>query len=107
MGYNTAAIILNDALDAIATDSQIGDRILSGVTSIRRQDGGVTAHGAHGIHIDAIRLLPPQHADCVQIVAIGGNTIRELGYSLQWEPEALLRDLAAQLGYTLRKKPAA
>lgn len=43
----------------------------------------------------------PAHA---VIVAVGGNTIRHLGFSGKWEPVDLLRDFADALGYTLRKK---
>lgn len=105
MGYNTAALILNDALLAIEEDAEIGARISHAIASAHRARGGVAAHG-RGIHIDAIQVLPPQHADCVQIVAIGGNCIRGLGYSNSWEPADVLRDLARQIGYSLRKLPA-
>lgn len=103
MGFNTAAIVLNDSLNSIAEDPEIGERIRQAVNSSWRDEGDITARG-HGIHIGAIRVLPPQHADYVQIVAIGRNTIRRLGTSGKWEPEDLLRDLADQLGYSLRKK---
>jgi hypothetical protein len=106
MGYNTAALVLNDAIGAIANDSEIGARISRQIALAGREKGDVTAHGAAGIHIGAIQVLPPQHADSVQIVAVGGNCIRSLGYSGRWEPEDLLRDLARQLGYSLRKLPA-
>lgn len=106
MGFNTAALILNDALDAIASDARIGDKILTGIHTTHRQSGDVTASGSHGTHIGAIKLLAPDHADYVQIVAVGGNCIRKLGGSLAWEPEDLLRDLAGQLGYSVQKKRA-
>lgn len=104
MGLNTAALILNDALHAIEWDDEIGDKIGRAVASAHRNGGGVNAHG-RGIHVDAIQVLPPQHADYVQIVAVGGNRIRKLGSSGKWEPEDLLRDLAQQLGYSIRKLP--
>lgn len=103
MGFNTAALILNDALSGIRHDHEIGEKIDSAVCSAHRKRGGVNASG-HGTYIDAIQVLPPQHADYVQIVAIGGNCIRPLGSSGKWEPDDLLRDLAQQLGYTLRKR---
>ena len=105
MGFNTAALILNDALHSIEADAEIGDKIGTAVAMAHRKGGGVNAHG-RGVYIDAIQVLPPQHADYVQIVAVGGNCIRSLGYSGRWEPEDLLRDLAQQLGYSLRKLPA-
>lgn len=105
MGYNTAALILNDALYAIHNDHEIGEKINSAVASAHRKRGGVNATG-NGTYIDAIQVLAPQHADYVQIVAVGGNAIRSLGYSGKWEPEDLLRDLAQQLGYSLRKLPS-
>jgi predicted flavoprotein YhiN len=106
MGFNTAAIILNDMLREIEHDPKIGERIYHGVSSAHRDGGRVAAHSEHGIGIGAIQVLPSQHADYVQIVAIGGNCIRRLGSSGKWEPEDLLRDLADQLGYSLRKRPA-
>lgn len=106
MGLNTAALILNDALHAIESDAEIGDKIGTAVAmASHRKGGGANARG-HGVYLDAIQVLPPQHADYVQIVAVGGNCIRSLGYSGRWEPEDLLRDLAQQLGYSLRKLPS-
>ena len=104
MGFNTAVVVLNDALDSIRSDAEIGERIDRAIMLVRREGGDVSAHGKNAVHVNAIRVLPPQHADYVQIVAVGGNTIRNLGWSMKWEPEDLLRDLADHLGYSLRKK---
>jgi hypothetical protein len=105
MGLNTAALILNDALHTIEKDPEIGAKIGSGIAMAHRMGGDIAAHSSNGTHIGAIQVLPSQHADYVQIIAIGGNCIRRLGSSAKWEPEDLLRDLAAELGYSLRKKP--
>jgi hypothetical protein len=106
MGLNTAALILNDALHTIERDPEIGQKIGMGIAMAHRSGGDIAAHSSNGTHIGAIQVLPSQHADYVQIVAIGGNCIRRLGTSGKWEPEDLLRDLADQLGFTLRKRPA-
>lgn len=79
MGLNTAALILNDALHTIRRDPEIGDKIDNGIATAHRMGGDIAAHSANGTHIGAIQVLPSQHADYVQIVAVGGNCIRRLG----------------------------
>jgi hypothetical protein len=103
MGLNTAAIILNDGLHSIEADTEVGQKIARGMREIGSrygEDGVVSAGGSHGV----IKVLPPVHADYVQIIAIGGNTIRLLGVSGHYEREDVLRDLAGSMGFTLRRK---
>lgn len=106
MGFNTAAIILNDALHDIRTDPEIGEKINRAIGYAHREGGDVAAHGKYGVCTNAITVLPPQHADTIQVVAIGHNTIRTLGYATQWDELDVLRAVADQMGYALRKKPA-
>lgn len=109
MGYNTAAIILNDALDTIERDPDIGRHIGDSINSAWRTPQDITArkltvNGGTQSHIGAIRVLPSRHADETQIVAVGGNTIQLLGYSFSDDPVRILKDLALQLGYNVSKK---
>lgn len=100
MGFNTACIILNDQLHSLAEREGVGRDIeLSILTADRKRHG----HSPH--HTAGFEALPSQHADTVQIVAVGGNRIFPLGYG-HWthEPEELLRALADQMGFRLVRK---
>jgi hypothetical protein len=98
MGLNTAAIILNDCLHELEQSPDAGEQIAWAIRQGSRGDGR-THRG--------VTILPSQHADTVQIVAVGGNTIRSLGYG-HWRDDdvALLKALAAQHGFNLVRKPA-
>lgn len=95
MGLNTAAIILNDRLTDLRK-SDAGTEIAKAIQDPRGTDGW-TPYG--------VTVLPSVHADTTQIVAIGGNSIRSLGYG-RWtdDNEALLRKLADQMGFRLVRK---
>jgi hypothetical protein len=98
MGYNTALIICNDQLHELAKDPE-GGRIIQSL--IQEARGKEAIYGRYGIGA-----LQSQHADGVQIVAVGGNAIRHLGYGhYTHSPEDLLRCLADQMGYRLSKRP--
>lgn len=77
MGYNTAAIFLNDTLHELARDPEAGAKIQSHVLRGRREPN----YGPHGV-----QALPSQHADTVQIVAVGGNTMVWIMDELMREP---------------------
>lgn len=95
MGLNTAAIILNDRL-ADLEKPEAGEAISHAIQNPRHKDGW-TPHG--------VTVLPSVHADTIQIVAIGGNTIRVLGYGgYRDDDETLLRKLADSLGFRLVRK---
>lgn len=96
MGFNTACIILNDRLHDLPKRDDLGSRIQTSV---------LTASRRHSI-APGMDFLPSQHADTVQIVAVGGNRIFSLGYG-HWrdEPEDLLRKLADQMGFRIVRKP--
>lgn len=103
MGFNTACLILNDELNTLAEREGIGRDIKATVLTSERGRHGVAPHPTPGF-----RSLPSQHADTVQIVAVGGNRIFSLGYG-HWkdEPEELLRALADQMGFRLVRKTGA
>lgn len=95
MGFNTAAIILNDQLRDLAKDPAAGAKIASAIA--QHHDGVIPDLG--------VGLLSSAHADTVQIVAVGANTLQRLGYG-HWRqtPEDLLRSLANQMGFRLVRR---
>lgn len=96
MGFNTAAIIRNDYLHEIGSDTEIGQKIRSLVLSNGRdQDYG---------YISGITVLPSEHADYDQLVVIGQNRIRPFRELSKDERTKMVRGLADLLGYNLRKK---
>lgn len=95
MGFNTAMMVQNDHLHEIENDPEFGRKVSDAV----RQTYGREKPYMHGFD-----MLPTAHADTMQVVAVGGNTIRRLGYSgYAAEDEAILRDVARQLGFRLVK----
>lgn len=99
MGLNTAAIILNDCLSNL--EKPEAGRAISDAIQHRDTSGdrlaGWTPYG--------VTVLPCAHADTMQIVAVGGNTIRNLGYGdCRDDDETLLRKLADKMGYRLVRK---
>jgi hypothetical protein len=95
MGLNTAVIIRNDFLHEINEDPEFGRKVYRAVVSRGRE--------YHGQSFD---VLPSAHADYLQIAAIGGNTIRLLGYGGAYiaDDEAALRYLAGSMGFRLVRK---
>ena len=109
MGFNTSAVILNDALSNIAEDTTIGRKIASGVNKLSLGDGGVDVSA--GGHCNAIRLVETHHADGLVPILVGCNSGRALDLAVHWTTkdeeleERLLRRLAEKLGYTVHRKP--
>ena len=98
MGLNTPAIILNDKIHELERAPDAGKRIGRAV-----QDAGRDNYSAESI---GVKVLQCGHSSGVQIVAVGGNTIRRIGWSNDChdDDEELLRKLADQLGFKLVKK---
>jgi len=110
MGFNTTVVIYNDALHNIAKDPNIGQRIVDACQSLGMRGkepvdfSYVTPNGGCG---SAGIAVETHHADGHTIVAVGGNTATVLsdyagGYTAS--KETMLRNLADQMGFTLRKK---
>lgn len=99
MGLNTAMIIRNDFLHDIETDAEFGKKVAEAV----RAQGDERHMRYHG---QAFTILPSQHADYVQIIAISGNTIRYFGTGGGWRDsdEEILARLADSRGFKLVKK---
>jgi hypothetical protein len=117
MGYNTAAIILNDGLDQFSKDPNTGLHIRNGVMQAHRKKQTIPL----GNHCNPMTVLPPCHADETQVIIIHGNCIRRAArmygpVEYRSEPGgvlydddsdelgvALLKRLAHHLGYSMRK----
>lgn len=109
MGYNTAVLVLNDGLDLLKSDPEAGRKIHDGILMSSRDRSRATDVSL-GNHCNPIAVLPSHHADEVQIIAVGGNCIVPLAVLYgSWrdmsDPAALLKKLAAELGYRVVKKP--
>lgn len=109
MGFNTTAIILNDALDDIRNDRQIGEKIYEGVLTVDRRNGSDVPARIFG---NAIRIVETHHADEVALIAVGGNTAQIIsnyicGWKQLFEEDTkvvILKHLADELGYRVIKK---
>lgn len=75
MGFNSVVVILNDCLHEIESDPEFGKKVAQ----------AIRAHGARPEHRPYItgqtQVLSVEHADTMQIVAVGGNTGRVVGYA--------------------------
>lgn len=110
MGYNTAALFLNDAIDGLKTDPNIGQKIYEAIITAPRQGDRYTDFSI-GNHCNGGMVLPSCHADVVQVIALGGNYMKPMGnlygaWRDMQEPEKLLKSLADQMGYRMVKKPS-
>lgn len=96
MGFNTAVIVRNDFLHEIKDDPEFGQKVY----------GTIISNGRGPYHGQSFDVLPSNHADNMQIVAIGGNSIRYLGYGGEWgaNDETILRNLASSMGFKLVRK---
>jgi hypothetical protein len=99
MGFNTAMVVLNDHLNSIEGDVGFGQAVSEAV----RDTYGRRGNGWY----NSFSILPSQHADTVQIVAIGMNSIKPLGFTFGWDDDAIMRELARQKGYRLVRLSAA
>lgn len=110
MGYNTAVMILNDAMDGLKTDPDVGKKLHDAILRSSRpefRERGVDF--SIGNHCNGGGVLPSQHADQVQIIAVGGNYMRPLGtvwngWRDMQDSVEMTKKLADSLGYRLVKK---
>lgn len=93
MGFNTAIIVRNDFLHEIKDDPDFGQKVY----------GATIGNGRGPYHGQSFDVLPSQHADYTQIVAIGGNTIWRFGSRPETD-EKELRYLADVMGFRLVRK---
>lgn len=99
MGLNTAMIVRNDFLHEIKDDPKFGEKVWTAVCYSGDEDR-MPYLG------QAFTILPSSHADYMQIVAIGGNCIRRLGFGGGYRAtdEEMLKQLAFEMGYRLVKR---
>lgn len=105
MGFNTTVIVLNDALSDIERDPEFGKKLAAAIRHIGAYcpKGGVNI-SARG-HVNAATVVETHHADSNTIVVVGGNQATQIGFSFgDHDPEHVMRALAAQLGFVVRKK---
>ena len=116
MGYNTTVVVHNDSLGTIGKDPEFGKNLERAILSIGMTDDkciGVSASNGHCVHCNAVEVIETHHADSVVAVAVGGNYGVELGFAggyraMGSDDESkleMVKHLAENLGYTLRKNP--
>lgn len=102
MGYNTGIMILNDAWGDIENNLEEWWNNLNQIHNTPCDKGYVSfSAGCHG---NASSLFHNSHADYTGVYCIGGNFVSKLGDfygSDHRDSLKVLRQLAANLGYTL------
>lgn len=94
MGFNTAMIVRNDFLNEIQKDANFGAKVYAAIVG-------------RDFHSGSFEVLPSCHADYMQVVLVGGNSIRRFeAYTGTYAStdEQVLRNLADAIGYRLVKK---
>ena len=116
MGFNTTVVVMNDALTAIENDPKFGKSLVQAILKLQRgKQVDVPAYSynedgeARGVHCNAATAIESHHADGNAIVAVGGNCATVLGmtWGLHHREEDkidMLKQLASECGYNLRKK---
>lgn len=105
--FNTAVIVLNDALSSIENDPEFGKKLSRAISNsnlgrvAKPQALQVNCNGFSG----AATVLQTHHADCNQLVVVGDNQIREFASLTPEHQLKYLAHFAAQHGYKLVKKP--
>lgn len=118
MGHNTSVIVLNDAVHLIREDKEFGKKLADAIgelqlpAKMRRHGGEWGVDVSSGGHTNAATAIETHHADYDTLILFGGNTgtilsncIRPHGKEGDSLDVAYLRELADQMGFTLRKKP--
>jgi hypothetical protein len=92
MGFNSVVVVLNDRLHEIERDPEFGKKVAN---AIRAYD--VEGRIPKPYITGQTQVVSVQHADVVQIVAVGANTARVLGYG-HWRQsnDEIIKDLNSQ-----------
>tara|TARA_S200002703_G_scaffold127052_1_gene113648 strand:- start:1672 stop:2019 length:348 start_codon:yes stop_codon:yes gene_type:complete len=112
MGFNSTIVVMNDALHEIANDKDFGANLAAAVQKLSLGPKHVGKHGVDipaGNHCNAATAVESHHADGIVVVAVGGNCATVLGRSYgnhhnEEDKLDILKQLANELGYGLRKK---
>jgi hypothetical protein len=102
MGYNTSILICNDQLHLIREDVEFGKKLYDAICQLSRgAQVEIPGHGATAVET--------HHANGYSFVAFGANKAIPFGPLYPYGDEdfniSLLRTLADNMGYHLRKKP--
>ena len=106
MGMNTTIVLLNDGLDSIAKEKDLGEKIASAVRhlAVDPRPQAVSA----GNHANPLYVVETHHADHYRPILVGANHGIPLDCSIFWDgPDHeldLLQKLAAKRGYRLVKR---
>ena len=111
MGFNTSMIVLNDSLNEIEEDKDFGRKVAEAISELDL-GGGRQIDISSGFHANAASVIESHHADQTVVVSFGGNCGQVLGRVHGWnydlrkpeDKERLLKGLADELGYTVRKR---
>lgn len=105
MGYQTTIIILNDAEHEIERDENFQKNLHQAIIQFplgRRSRIDVPI----GYHANACQVIAQEHADVMELIAVGGNSGRVIGRGSCYNSNhTLLRRLAAEHGYRLVRIP--
>lgn len=111
MGYNSTLVVMNDDLHEIEDDAEFGKKVAQAIIQHDRYSrAGIPNDISSGHCANAATVITTHHADETSIIAVGGNygTVigRTWGYSHHTpeDKERILRSLAKEMGYDLRKR---
>lgn len=100
MGFNTVIVVLNDHLDEIEKDQEFGKKVASAIRAFSRSRPERMPYVTGQTQVISVC-----HADDMQIVAVGGNTGRVLGYGgYAQSDEALVKGLTASIRRRAKEK---
>lgn len=107
MGYNTSVLVLNDALHRIEDDVEFGKKISRAAQEVMIRSEPIEIRS--GNHMNAATVIETHHADMTAVLAVGQNYGQVLTTSAVWPRDhdskvAILKQLAHELGYNIRKK---
>jgi hypothetical protein len=109
MGYNTTVVIVNDALDII--ENNPNEFVTKLVDKIQSFNYTENKYFSVGNHANPVSVVGVHHSSETAVIAVGGNSGSIIGRTfghrhVQTEDKIqILKDLADDFGYTLRKKP--
>lgn len=108
MGWNTSAIILNDAVHMFEEDPDVGKKIAAAVRELHIRS---PVDICIGNHVNAMTVIETHHADTIAPLLIGANMGQVIdGCHFHWSRDhenwdrELLTLLAKKHGYVLHKK---
>ena len=98
MGFNSTVLILNDNLHEIENDPEFGKKL---ARAIREHNTGHNEPHVTG----QTTVLAVEHADTMQILAVGGNCGRVIGYS-HWsgDDDVIIKELNRERLRRAKKK---